>query len=290
MAWRTVVVNSHSKLSYKNHHLYYRSARATELIHLSEIDILILETTDITLTTMLLKHLADHNVLVVFCDEKRLPKSMLQPYYGRHDSSLQLKKQMRWAVSFKNELWRNIIRQKILNQASFLQELGANTKAETLRHFSKGILSFDESNREAHASRLYFTTLFGADFVRTDPSTINAALDYGYTLILSMFAREIVKNGCLTQLGIKHDNQFNEFNLASDLMEPFRIIIDTIVYKYQGEEFKVIKLKLFKIFSRTFAYREQEMFLTNIIADYTKRSIKFLNEEDNRQPEFRDVL
>ena len=53
--WRTVVVNIHSKLSYKNNHLIFRNSYKTEMIHLSEIDILLLETTDIVLTTMLVK-------------------------------------------------------------------------------------------------------------------------------------------------------------------------------------------------------------------------------------------
>lgn len=92
--WRTVVVNTHSKLSYKNNHLIFKDAYKTELIHLSEIDILLLETTDIVLSTMLVKRLVDENVLVIFCDNKRLPTAMLMPFYGRHDSSLQLGKQM----------------------------------------------------------------------------------------------------------------------------------------------------------------------------------------------------
>ena len=53
MGWRTVVVNTHSKLSYKNNHLIFKDTYQTEMIHLSEIDILLLETTDIVLSTML---------------------------------------------------------------------------------------------------------------------------------------------------------------------------------------------------------------------------------------------
>lgn len=66
MGWRTLVVNSHSKLSYKNNHLIFKDTSRTELIHLSEIDVLLLETTDIVLTTMLIKRLVDENVLVIF--------------------------------------------------------------------------------------------------------------------------------------------------------------------------------------------------------------------------------
>ena len=96
MGWRTVVVNTHSKLSYKNNHLIFKDASRTELIHLSEVDILLLETTDIVLSTMLIKRLVDENILVIFCDDKRLPTAYLMPYYGRHDSSLQLSRQITW--------------------------------------------------------------------------------------------------------------------------------------------------------------------------------------------------
>ena len=89
MGWRTVIVNEHSKLSYKNNHLIFKDAYHTEMIHLEEIDILLLETTNIILTTMLIERLVDRNILIIFCDEKRLPTAMLTPYYGRHDSSLQ---------------------------------------------------------------------------------------------------------------------------------------------------------------------------------------------------------
>ena len=96
MGWRTVIVNTHSKLSYKNNHLIFKDATRTEMIHLSEVDILLLETTDIVLSTMLIKRLVDENILVIFCDDKRLPTAHLMPYYARHDSSLQLSKQIDW--------------------------------------------------------------------------------------------------------------------------------------------------------------------------------------------------
>ena len=88
MGWRTVVINTHSKLSYQNNHLVFKDAYRSEMIHLSEIDVLLLETTDITITTMLLKRKVDEKVLLIFCDDKRLPVAQLAPFYGRHDISL----------------------------------------------------------------------------------------------------------------------------------------------------------------------------------------------------------
>ena len=287
MGWRTVVVNTHSKLSYKNNHLIFKDASRTELIHLSEVDILLLETTDIVLSTMLIKRLVDENILVIFCDDKRLPTAYLMPYYGRHDSSLQLSRQIAWNEDVKAEIWTTIIAQKILNQAFYLGSCGFLEKSQSVIDLYHGLDLFDPSNREGHAARIYFNTLFGNDFSREQDSDVNAALDYGYTLILSMFAREIVLSGCMTQFGLKHANQFNQFNLASDIMEPFRPIIDRIVYENRSSSFVKIKRELFTIFSDTFYYNDKEMYLTNIVSDYTKKVIQSLNQPEKGVPEFR---
>ena len=108
MGWRVIIVNTHSKLSYQNNHLIFKSSTKSEMIHLSEIDLLICETTDISITTMLLKKLADENILTIFCDEKRLPSSQMLPYYGRHDSSLQLTRQISWLEDKKSDVWTEI--------------------------------------------------------------------------------------------------------------------------------------------------------------------------------------
>lgn len=287
MGWRTVVVNTHSKLSYKNNHLIFKDASRTELIHLSEVDILLLETTDIVLSTMLIKRLVDENILVIFCDDKRLPTAYLMPYYGRHDSSLQLSRQIAWNEDVKAEIWTTIIAQKILNQAFYLGSCGFLEKSQSVIDLYHGLDLFDPSNREGHAARIYFNTLFGNDFSREQDSDVNAALDYGYTLILSMFAREIVLSGCMTQFGLKHANQFNQFNLASDIMEPFRPIIDRIVYENRSSSFVKIKRELFTICSDTFHYNGKDMYLSNIVSDYTKKVIQALNQPEKGVPEFR---
>ena len=287
MGWRTVVINTHSKLSYQNNHLVFKDAYRSEMIHLSEIDVLLLETTDITITTMLLKRIVDEKILLIFCDDKRLPVALLGPFYGRHDSSLQLTKQVAWPHEIKAGVWTQIIAQKILNQSFYLSDIGFHDKAQSIMDLYDALEVFDPSNREGHAARIYFNTLFGTKFSRDDLSDVNAGLDYGYTLLLGIFAREIVITGCLTQFGLKHANQYNQFNLASDIMEPFRPVVDQIVYQHRDLEFKKIKSALFAMFTNKYSYNDKEMYLTNIISDYTKRVIKVLNNETEGVPVFR---
>jgi CRISPR-associated endonuclease Cas1 subtype II len=228
---------------------------------------------------MLLKRLVDENILVIFCDDKRLPSAKLMPYFGRHDSSLQLAKQVIWKEETRQTVWTEIIAQKILNQHLFLREIEHYEKSQSILNLYDGLELFDPTNREGHAARIYFQSLFDNSFSRELQTTVNAALDYGYTLLLSMFAREIVKAGCLTQIGMKHVNQFNDFNLASDIMEPFRPLVDQIVFEHREKEFMQIKRQLFTLFTNNYVYNFQQMYLTNIVQDYTKKVIKVLNGE-----------
>ena len=125
--------------------------------------------------------------------DSRLPASMLQPFYGSHDSSLQLKQQIDWSIDKKEYTWTKIIEQKIMNQAEFLASIDYKKQSEKILKLVDSLEVLDPTNREGHAARMYFNTLYGNDFSRkhTD-NDINAALNYGYTLILSIFARETV--------------------------------------------------------------------------------------------------
>lgn len=128
---------------------------------------------------------------------------------------------------------------KINNQAKCL-ELNEIDEAQTLYPISKSVASGDTTNREGYAARLYFKSLFGDDFKRDDETGINAALNYGYAILRSFIAKTIVAYGLEPSLGIHHKSQLNQFNLADDIIEPYRPIIDNFVYQNYvdwGEEF-----------------------------------------------------
>ena len=156
-----------------------------------------------------------------------------------------------------------------------------------LKSYTLEIKMGDESNREGHAAKVYFNALFGMDFSRSADNDINAALNYGYSLILAAFNREVVSNGFITQIGLFHDNMFNHFNLASDLMEPFRILIDEQVVNMSlevfGHEEKMIILDLFN--KEVYIDGKQNM-LNNAIKIYTKSVFLALNERDVAEIKF----
>lgn len=202
----------------------------TTKIHLSEIAVLMIESTAVSMTAYLLSELIKKKIKVIFCDEKRNPTSELIPYYGSHDTSVKLRKQIEWPKQIKEAVWTEIVSEKIRQQAELLKYY-ERPEAEMLSGYIQEIQLGDVTNREGHAAKVYFNALFGMTFTRTEESSINAALNYGYGILLSAFNREIVANGYITQLGLFHDNMFNPFNLASDLMEPYRPIIDARVLK-----------------------------------------------------------
>lgn len=145
--------------------------------------------------------------------------------------------QVSWNDRIKGIVWAEIVADKIFKQMELLYELGQNDEAELLSSYLNQIEEADKSNREGHAAKVYFNAIFGKKFTRKSENVVNAALNYGYSIILSSFNREISSAGYLTQIGIFHDNMFNHFNLSCDLMEPFRILVDRSVLENGYEEF-----------------------------------------------------
>ena len=94
MSWRTVVISQNAKLDYQLGYLVVRG-QDTHKIHLNEINTLIIESTAVSFTAYLLSELTKNKIKVVFCDEKRNPSSELLPYYGCHDTSSKIKKQIK---------------------------------------------------------------------------------------------------------------------------------------------------------------------------------------------------
>lgn len=280
MSWRTVVITRQAKLEEKLNYLYVRDAESTTKIHLSEISVLMIESTAVSLTASLLCELSKRKIKVIFCDEKRSPQSELVSYNDGCDTSLKLKKQIAWTEDFKKAVWTEIVREKILMQANLLYEM-KKEECDMLYRYIDEICFGDSTNREGHAAKVYFNSLFGKDFTRRNDSPTNAALNYGYSLILSCFNREIVALGYTTKLGLFHDNMFNCFNLSSDLMEPFRPLVDREVCTMFGDAFgKEEKAQLLGVLNQNVQLCGKSQTVANAIRLYCKCVTDALCEND----------
>ena len=279
MSWRTVVVSSSAKLDYQLGYLVVRKD-VTVKIHISEISILMIESTAISLTAALLNELIKKKVKIIFCDEKRNPSAELIPYYGSHDTSAKVRDQIRWSDQEKAMIWTEIVTEKIRKQAELLEEHGRK-ESKLLREYIEEIEYGDATNREGHAAKVYFNALFGMDFTRTEENSLNAALNYGYGIILSAFNREIAINGYVTQLGLFHNNMFNPFNLGSDLMEPFRILVDQRVKEMMPEKFESDEKKeILKILQQEVMIAGRKELVSNAIKIYCKSIFDALSAND----------
>lgn len=280
MSWRTVCITRRAKLELHLGALIVRGEETVK-IHLSEISAIIIESTAVSLTCSLLAELTRQKIKVVFCDEHHNPSSELLPYYGSHDTSNCIRKQIAWNNTTKDVLWTRVVYLKVLNQYRLLEMLN-KVEAGLLAKYLEEIELADITNREGHAAKVYFNALFGRGFTRGAADAVNAALDYGYTLLLSIFNREIVVSGCITQVGIGHNNQFNQFNFASDLMEPFRPFIDReVVNMYSiGFEFgKDEKISLIRILESDVRMDGKIQKLNYAVRLFVQRIIRQLNED-----------
>lgn len=286
MSFRTVVISNRSKLDLRMNYMVVRGEQTSKVL-LDEMDVLIVENPAVSLTGCLLEALVSKKVKVIFCDGRHNPQSELVPYYGSHDCSRKIRNQLKWSPQVQGQIWTMIVKEKIGKQAAFLTDLGYVEEAEMLGRYAMELTYRDETNREGHAAKVYFNKVFGMDFNREQDTPVNAALDYGYSLLLSVFNREVVGNGYLTQLGFFHDNIYNPFNLSSDLMEPYRVLVDRIVrsndFKKFGTEEKHAVLEVLK--SEVTINRFRQV-LPNAIKIYVKSVFDALLYEDAAQVAF----
>ena len=286
MSWRTVVITKPSKLDFSMGYLVVRDVTATIKVHISEISVLMIENTATSLTAALLSELMQQKVKVIFCDNKRNPEAELIPYYGSHDCSLKWKKQIQWDPFYKEAVWTEIVTEKIRNQRNLLVRYDF-PQAAILDSYLSDISWKDATNREGHAAKVYFNALFGKSFSRAQENPVNAALNYGYSLLLSCFNREVVACGYHTELGLFHDNMFNSFNLSCDLMEPFRPLVDAMVFQMEPKDFgKDEKRQMLEVLYQDVMIDERKQSCMNAIKVYCQSIFRALEEKDIAQIRF----
>ena len=279
MSFRTVVITKQSKLNYKNRFLVVKQESDEKYIHLSEIDTIIVDSISVSISSYLLKELSENKINIIFCDEKHNPFGELKSFYSRHNSSKKIINQTKWTIKDKDALWSKIVKNKIINQALLLNKIRSDNYNLLLSYIDELSLG-DKTNREGHAAKVYFNSLFGKNFIRNSDDNINAALNYGYAILLSTVSKEIVNNGYLTQLGIHHKNEFNDYNLSCDLMEPFRIVVDNFVYFNQNRKLDTsYKLDIINIFNEKYTFNGKSYILKDIIKMYVKNTLDSLDEK-----------
>lgn len=230
MAWRSVLISQPAWLKLKHRALVVEQEQGTAVVPLEDIAVIVIDHYQVTITGQLLATCASEQIAVITVDETHTPNGVLLAHTPHSRAVKVLRSQMAMTEAHKKRLWQLIVRQKIRNQAQLLQQVGQERTADRLFGLAKRVKSGDADNLEAQAAQVYFPAVFGEDFTRDRLLFVNSALNYGYMVMRSAIARSLVSYGFLPALGLHHDSELNAFNLADDLIEPYRILIDQAVY------------------------------------------------------------
>lgn len=224
------MVQNPAKLSHKRGQLHLENDGGVHTLPIEDITALILESSQITVSSTLLSACQEHGVAVITCDDTHMPNGVLLPFQPHSRQSRVSHLQISWTQSLKKRLWQRVIQCKITNQAICLGNIAGKDEAKRLYALAQRVNSGDPQNIEAQAARDYWPRLMGKNFRRSGNDTTNAALNYGYTVLRAFVARSQVAYGLLPTFGIHHCNELNAFNLTDDMMEVFRPFVDDMVY------------------------------------------------------------
>lgn len=231
MGYRQVIIKKSEKLHFKDNQLIIDKDESSTKVPLENINYILIEDSSTILTTRLLAELGKNAISLIVCDEKFEPTSIMYPYNYHFKQLDVFTHQLEIDNSIKNEFWNQIVKRKIENSIRVLEMTSKEEfPISKLTEYINEITDGDSKNREGLAAKMYFRSLFGSDFIRFYDDNVNAALNYGYTIIASAIIRNLAVYGLNTYLGIHHSSKINNFNLAYDFLEPYRSVVDKFVY------------------------------------------------------------
>ena len=233
MIKRTLFFSNAVCLTLKNKQLLIQNKETHEesSVPIEDIGFAIIENNQTYISIPAINALTENNASVIFCNEKHLPFSMTLPLDCNSIQNQLFTTQIEATLPVKKKCWKEIIEQKIKNQALVLEKY--NIDSIKLKEYSSQVKSGDTTNREAIAAKLYWDLLIDVDWVRTrDGEYPNNLLNYGYAILRAAMARALIGSGLLPTLGIHHHNKYDAYALADDIMEPYRPYIDDEVLEY----------------------------------------------------------
>lgn len=231
MGYRQVIIKKSEKLHFKDNQLIIDKDESSIKVPLEDISYILIEDSSTILTTRLLAELGKNAISLIVCDEKFEPTSIMYPYNYHFKQLDVFSHQLEIDDSIKNEFWNQIVKRKIENSIRVLEMTSKEEfPISKLTEYINEITDGDSKNREGLAAKMYFRSLFESDFIRFYDDNVNAALNYGYTIIASAIIRNLAVYGLNTYLGIHHSSKINNFNLAYDFLEPYRSVVDKFVY------------------------------------------------------------
>lgn len=235
MGYRILFLANPVKLSVKHEQLLIDNGEVTR-VPLEDIECIVADTPQLSFTAYLLAKFCEYNISFYVTDKSHHPCGVFLPLAENHSRHMSvLKEQISMTLPTRKKLWKQIIYQKIENQATVLKLCGKLEwqEVDRLKHLVK---SGDSDNMEAVAASKYFKLLFGKHFTRAAECSANAALNYGYAVVRGTIEKYLMAYGYEPSLGLFHKSSLNSFNLADDLIEPYRPLVDLFAAQYIDDE------------------------------------------------------
>lgn len=229
MGWRSVMISRPAKLR-REHFSLAIEQEQTAFVPFEDIAIIVLNHREILLTHPVLSACADYGIGLYATGDNHQPNGVFLPFLAHSRTTRLMRKQMDIPRPLAKQAWASIVRRKIENQAAVLR-FCAKSGVDRMDSYARRVRSGDTENLEGQAAAFYFTQLFGQGFYRAEERWVNAALDYGYAVLRGAIARGLVAHGMHPPIGLFHASEQNAFNLADDLIEPFRPLVDLHVAK-----------------------------------------------------------
>lgn len=234
MGYRVIFLTNPARLYVKNQQLVIDNGDVFK-VPLEDIECIAIDSMQITMHSYLLSRLSEYAITLYVTDKTHHPCGTFLPLL-RHSRHLSvLKNQLEMTLPNKKKLWKQIVCQKIENQATVLKLCGID-EWKSIDVLKSMVKSGDPDNMEAVAASKYFKLLFGKNYTRTQDNFINPKLNYGYSILRSTISKYLVVYGYEPSLGIFHKSNLNSFNLSDDIIEPFRPIVDLYVKKFALED------------------------------------------------------
>ncbi len=224
MVWRSVVINRPAKLKREHFALVVEQEQSAR-VPFEDIAVIVLNHREITLTHPVLSACADYGIGLYSTGDNHQPNGIFMPFLQHSRATRMQRLQLDLDKPTSKRAWARIVQTKIQNQAHCMELLSV-AGADRLASYARRVRSGDGGNLEAQASAYYFPQLFGRSFHRSQNNWANAALDYGYAVMRGACARALVAHGMLPSIGLFHSSEQNAFNLADDLIEPYRPVVD----------------------------------------------------------------
>lgn len=232
MVWRSVMISRPAKLR-REHYSLAIEQEETAFVPFEDIAVIVLNHREITLTHPVLSACAEYGIGLYATGNNHQPAGVFLPFLSHSRTTRMMRKQLDIAKPLAKQVWASVVRRKIENQAECLR-LAGRDGVDRLESYARRVRSGDSENLEGQAAAFYFPQLFGKDFHRSLERWTNAALDYGYAVLRGAIARGLVAHGLHPTLGLFHDSEQNAFNLADDLIEPFRPLVDLHVARHHA--------------------------------------------------------